>query len=53
MDPGFQTVDVILGILTYRVFTRGMLRTAENQVRQGALVWMYRGRFKLGMDKLS
>jgi para-nitrobenzyl esterase len=32
----------LLRIMTYRVFTNGMLRTADYQVEQGASVWMYR-----------
>ncbi|BDG37411.1 carboxylesterase/lipase family protein [Saccharococcus caldoxylosilyticus] len=32
----------LLRIMTYRVFTNGMLRTADYQVEQGVNVWMYR-----------
>jgi para-nitrobenzyl esterase len=32
----------LLRIMTYRVFTNGMFRTADYQVEQGANVWMYR-----------
>jgi para-nitrobenzyl esterase len=41
-DESEPTWQKLLRIMTYRVFTNGMLRTADYQVEQGAKVWMYR-----------
>lgn len=32
----------LLRAMTYRIFTQGMLKTADAQIKQGAKVWMYR-----------
>lgn len=41
-DESEPTWQKLIRIMTYRLFTQGMLRTADYQTKHGANVWMYR-----------
>ncbi|MFD1443470.1 carboxylesterase/lipase family protein [Thermoactinomyces vulgaris] len=41
-DPSQPVWQKLLRAMTYHIFTRGMLKTADAQIKQGGKVWVYR-----------